>query len=714
MTLYTADLMNGTTFQFSMTGDLIGDGQQGRVYTLPEDPSFCVKIYADPASIPDLDSRLRELARFGTRHWHVNGNHPEIAYPIAVCRDVSGAASGFIMQRLHGGYARFQEGLFKQNSKLRRSGLLTYEHFIAFAADLARVVAKLHAESFVIGDLSLDNLFAHRRHARITIIDVDSFQFVGSTGQRFGSRMWRPENSPPEVAGSGSMAWRTRHADEFSLAVVICQLLLEGHSPFAGFPADYDPDGDDDDQREVSNIAAGRSWVLPQPTLVVGRTVPSPTLLPPRLRRLAEQCFVAGRLEPTQRPSADLWYRALIHLGANLKRCSANRNHQYRGGLRNCPWCERAATEHRDPYPLRDDGSAAPATWLAETGAPSSFQIPAPRPRIDRMQGPPRPHDDQIPDPERSNGTLQIKDQQGPSKTSGSPPPLGGPQSVGTQPRATAPTTPQSVPTRPSRLIRSVAGLEGTVGVALFLWVAVSFIPLLWHGYTWFSPARPVLGWAWRSIHALFDKVNLALHPGISWTCATVTLAILIRLILRPLTITTAHNRALGRHVRPQIDTLRKRHQGDREQFAQEVMELQKRLGYNPLGRFPHAAVQLALLVSVMQVAFGAGSQSANELSPTGNDLAALRSSSADYWLIVQLIVGLLIAILLIDLARRRGYMSYPGPAAYCLIVATGALLFVVFNAFMVGPYVLPQLVSAWLGETIALRDRFLVTGRHR
>lgn len=357
---------NDVDFVFEL-GVEIGSGRQGSIFLLSNHSPLCVKVYADPSSQPDLEARIYGLMQVPPREWSI-GQHIEVAWPVALCRDMTGRAVGYFMNHLsRPNYLPLDE-LLTANSPARRQGGYTWATCVSWAADLARVLKKLHNEKFIVGDLCLENIFASA-DGRVTLIDVDSFQFSDAKGQRFSSPTWHAENSPPELSTAEARKWRTPSADCFALAVLICQILYEQHHPFACVPLKVD-DLDRDD-REVANIKSGLSWVTEPDRIRLHPTRPRPDIAPKVLRTLLSLSFGPGGC--ADRVSAAEYTKALRTLADQLVSCEAKPRHVYSAELVECPWCAREKQLSRDPFPSRDSSGRAfpgfPGTWLLQ-GAP--------------------------------------------------------------------------------------------------------------------------------------------------------------------------------------------------------------------------------------------------------------------------------------------------------------------------------------------------------
>jgi DNA-binding helix-hairpin-helix protein with protein kinase domain len=347
-------------------GEVIGSGKEGDVYRLASEPTLCVKVYREPRA--DLRRHIAVLTAFDPADWYLSEErHLEVAWPFDVCEDEDGTAVGFFMNALSDRYFPARDAF--STARRARTPSLNWGCHVALAADLARMVGKLHAKGMLVGDLALPNL-ALSSTGRVLFLDSDSF-VTTSGGRTYGGGTWRPDNSPPE----GGPGKHTKETDYFALAVAICELLLEQFSPFAGVDASV---LSDEERSPAANIARGRSWLF-HSDIRTSKGCPPAQLLPKHLRALAYAAFEEGATNPSARPTARDWYQGLVRLGQRLRHCGRSPQHVFDAEeWPSCPWCERTDSQGgRDPFPSRHFAPAEPP-WLRAT--PEEPPDPAPQP----------------------------------------------------------------------------------------------------------------------------------------------------------------------------------------------------------------------------------------------------------------------------------------------------------------------------------------------
>lgn len=254
---------------------------------------------------------------------------------------------------------------------------VTWEHLLTVAANLCLAVEVAHRVDAVIGDFQERNILVADT-CRVTLVDCDSMQFTGPTGQVFHCGVGRPEFLAPELAGA-DLRTRTRRqsSDLFALAVHIHLLLMGGNHPF--LRGTWTGQGD---QPSPMILATAGHWAGgPHSPLQTHPLAPPITFLPNAIQELFKRAFTDGVTNPDQRPSATQWRTALLDI--TVIDCP-RRTHQIPSAASSCPWC--AIDDERG----RRKQSATPAeiehqTILRvarKTAPPAQYPTPPPPPRI--------------------------------------------------------------------------------------------------------------------------------------------------------------------------------------------------------------------------------------------------------------------------------------------------------------------------------------------
>jgi hypothetical protein len=381
MTAYTT-----ATGRAIRTGNELGRGGEGTVYAVIGDASLVAKIYGERQRTAGREAKLQAMIARppDDAMRRATPPHVSIAWPVDVLYD-GRQFVGFVMPHRGSGHDIVE--LFNPRERARLYSNFDWRYCHTAAANLAQALAALHASGAVMGDVNQKNVCV-TAEALVTLVDTDSFQVRGLDGTVHRCEVGMPEYTPAELQGQSlAQVDRTIHHDAFGLAVLIYQLLMDGRHPFMGVPAP--------EQAAVSDahLRCIREGLLPW-RVGSGYTLPPAALpfetLDPAVRGLMEQCFVAGHQQPSKRPTAAEWMRALHDAAKRLRLCTRNPQHWYGKHTSACPWCAR---EPRLPIaappsaPVRPAQVRLPAATAQQStpGTPAGRQVP------NRSRNPPPP-----------------------------------------------------------------------------------------------------------------------------------------------------------------------------------------------------------------------------------------------------------------------------------------------------------------------------------
>jgi DNA-binding helix-hairpin-helix protein with protein kinase domain len=323
----------------------IGEGREGEVFAIAEDPHVAVKLYH--AEHDMRAQRISELLAHRASSWvDGRGRHVRLAWPLGEALDDRGRVVGYAMVRLsEPRYVPLSATMSRDEREDARLDLW-WPDLLEIAASLAAAVRVLHARGLTFGDLSRENVLVQPEDRAAILIDCDG---VAPDGWTHPADLFTDDTAAPELLEHGSLA-RSQATDLWALAVLVCQLLMEGSHPFSGDPVGLDPDLP---WSAVDNVASGRSRFAPAGLQIAADAVPLHAL-PPAGRELAVRCFVDGAMRRSRRPSAFEWEIALAEAARSTAlRLCPNRErprHMY-AGQSGCPWCAMIAAGAPDPFP---------------------------------------------------------------------------------------------------------------------------------------------------------------------------------------------------------------------------------------------------------------------------------------------------------------------------------------------------------------------------
>ncbi|MGW2272967.1 protein kinase domain-containing protein [Streptomyces yangpuensis] len=330
----------------------IGSGSEGVVYAVDHARPLVAKLVPappDPAAYRRRVERLVRQRREPRAVRLLSGDTARAAWPMVGVRAGGpgpDGVDGYLMADMRRAHRPFAH-LLSPQARPVHFPRATWATALAAGLSLARLLADLHEEGYVVGDLKPDNLWVGA-HGAVGVADVDSWQFTDG-GEVFAGRMGSPGYTAPERIGAPAGTAPDRAGDDFVLAVLVHELLMCGLHPFAGHPAagagylSYD-----------DNVLHGRCRLLDRTAVVLPRSAPPVDLLPRRLTALFRAAFGGVR------PSAAAWAEALAAESepARLRTCRRNPLHVHTSERPWCPWCDLA--EHgADGYPAPAPGPPA-------------------------------------------------------------------------------------------------------------------------------------------------------------------------------------------------------------------------------------------------------------------------------------------------------------------------------------------------------------------
>ncbi|HZT79366.1 MAG TPA: hypothetical protein VFA26_04045, partial [Gemmataceae bacterium] len=271
-----------------LDGRVLARGGEAAIYEVPGKPALVAKVYHKPA-----DGRAAKLAAMiaaPPEDPMAASGHASIAWPSdRLFRiDKGPYCAGFVMPRVDN--ARTVFDFYNPARRLKQCPLFHYGYLMRTARNLAAAVHAIHQRGYVIGDVNESNILVTNQ-ALVTLVDTDSFQV--SDGQRVHRCLvGKPEYTPAELQGArfADLDRKPEH-DNFALAILIFQLLMQGMHPFNGrFTGKGEP------PPLHRRIAAGHwPYARGRPMPYEPNPLAPPfAVLPPPVQELMRLCFEEG------------------------------------------------------------------------------------------------------------------------------------------------------------------------------------------------------------------------------------------------------------------------------------------------------------------------------------------------------------------------------------------------------------------------------------
>ena len=309
-------------------GDCFASGGEGEIYKLSGENGYVAKIYYPKYRTDERHNKLKAMLLTDYNKL------PECAWPVSVLYDDSGFC-GFIMRSMTGYIGLIDFYVYDNRSKY------TWAQYVTVAMNIAAVVSSLHELGHVVGDLNPNNILVDTKSCKVAFVDTDSYHIKSKQGTLYPCVVATPDFSAPELQGvdfqkleKNKSVFNT-NTDNFSLAILIFRILMNGVHPFACTSSTRSVS----EFQPVHNIMNGCCAFF-EDTNASGsleRTMQAPdiSLLPESIQKM----FRRALLDPGIRPCAEKWFYALLELRKAMCKCAANKHHEYYSELSQCPWC---------------------------------------------------------------------------------------------------------------------------------------------------------------------------------------------------------------------------------------------------------------------------------------------------------------------------------------------------------------------------------------
>ncbi|MDM8519429.1 hypothetical protein QUF64_05225 [Anaerolineales bacterium HSG6] len=336
----------------------IGRGGEAIVYAIAEKKILVAKVYHQPA--PQQEAKLKAMLAYPPQQ---PSDHVAIVWPRDLLYQQDGQFAGFLMLNLRADLVMQSSesivNFYNPSQRVSRYSAFNWQYLHRTALNLMIAADGVHGQGHVIGDVNESNILVSSQ-ALVTLIDTDSFQINDHVGNLYRCPVGKPEYTPPELQGVSFREVDQLPAhDNFGLAVLIFQLLMEGYHPFTGRLISEESVG----RVDLHGIRKGLFPYLPNNVITPPPNAPKFEILHPALQSMFLHCFVEGHSAPSVRPSPRAWINALEEAEAALIVCNHDENHVYSNHVDGCPWCAtQPMTQRALPSAQSSSGSGSKPT----------------------------------------------------------------------------------------------------------------------------------------------------------------------------------------------------------------------------------------------------------------------------------------------------------------------------------------------------------------
>ena len=312
-------------------------GGEGDVYSLTGMPDKVAKIYHPDRITAELEQKLEVMAKRPPSSKVLS----QVAWPLDIVYSNS-QFCGFVMPRLN--ITDDLSAIYGYPPQKR----ISYKAKIIIAQNICAVISEVHKAGYVFGDFNPQNIGIDINSCRVAFLDTDSYHITNG-GTTFRCKVCKDGYVAPELLkkceaykkdayATAPLPTFTKETDNFALAIHIFKLLMNGFTPFNGIK---ETESASTASPGVGNQAVSHNNYCFKPgNKPQADAVPPLDILPEEISDLFTRAFLYGQIDPSQRPGAAEWHKALLNYENSLVPCSNNSAHLYKAGLANCPWCE--------------------------------------------------------------------------------------------------------------------------------------------------------------------------------------------------------------------------------------------------------------------------------------------------------------------------------------------------------------------------------------
>lgn len=215
-------------------GRKIAAGGEGRVHILPELPGKVLKLLNTDFASPTRHDHIQAIIRCGVSSFL--DNYFVASLPENLAYDADGRFVGYSMTRIRSRLRLHdlwldQDGFFRHFPMIDR---------YAVAYNLAEALDHLHRHNLVMGDINPSNIVLNG-DGSVTLCDLGGCSVTDPvTGAQYENNVGIGDYLAPEIGRNDlTKVHFTKEMDNFSLAVLIFQIITMGCHPFNTARTDY-------------------------------------------------------------------------------------------------------------------------------------------------------------------------------------------------------------------------------------------------------------------------------------------------------------------------------------------------------------------------------------------------------------------------------------------------------------------------------------------
>lgn len=204
-------------------GPAIGEGGEGRVFSVQDDPGAVVKVFDSEHRTVHRQEKLKLLIARGFER-------EGISFPDRTITNVDGAFVGYAMPRAAG--KELQATVMRPTRFKKTYPNWSKADLVDVCISFLEKIAYLHSLNILLGDINPKNVMVDA-DKDVWIIDADSWQLEG-----YPCPVGTPMFTAPSVSGDYADTLRTEQEELFAVATMLFMILITGQFPYARAGAD--------------------------------------------------------------------------------------------------------------------------------------------------------------------------------------------------------------------------------------------------------------------------------------------------------------------------------------------------------------------------------------------------------------------------------------------------------------------------------------------
>lgn len=199
-------------------GPLLGEGGEGRVFSVQDDPQTVVKVFDAEHRTLHRQQKLNLIVARGL-------SQEGITFPTGIITNDEGAFVGYAMPRAAG---KVLQATVMRPARFKKTyPTWTKADLVDVCISFLEKVAYLHSLNILLGDINPKNVMVDA-NKDVWIIDADSWQLEG-----YPCPVGTPMFTAPSVSGDYAARLRTEQEELFAVATMLFMILITGQFPYA-------------------------------------------------------------------------------------------------------------------------------------------------------------------------------------------------------------------------------------------------------------------------------------------------------------------------------------------------------------------------------------------------------------------------------------------------------------------------------------------------